>query len=176
MVIRIIALDPGSAKVGANVMELRDKQIHLIKSWQLPLEGKTKWERLYSLGIQLDEIVKQFLPFHSMAVEETFVTPDTRKTSGGETTYKFGIDSPLTLSMSRGVCYFVAGKYGIPVYEYNNQLCKKLLTGNANASKNMIMNAAAQKFNGVFEEDESCSLAVGNAHCLTLLQNAKKKA
>lgn len=175
MNVRTLAVDPGSAKVGINIMDLKERQIFLVESWQLPLIGKKLWDRLYYLGVEVEKIIQKYSPgLHNVAVEETFMTSATTTNSKGESTYRFNKDSPLVLSMSRGVIYYVAGKYNLPVYEYAPTLCKKLLTGNATASKNMVIAAANTKFNGNFQEDESCSIAVGHAHLLSLLQNEKK--
>ncbi len=100
MNVRILAADPGTFKVGINIMELKERQIFLVESWQLPLIGKKLWDRLYYLGIEVERIVQKYSPgLHSVAVEETFVSPATRKTSGGEITHAFSIDSHSKMSL-----------------------------------------------------------------------------
>src|SRR5574338_367320 len=168
--IRIIGIDPGTIKLGLSILSLENKKIEYINSYQIYLKGKSLEERMFSQGEQIEKIIKECLPLHSIALEETFISSDKIENSKGETTFKYSKDSPLMLSVSRGVVYYIAGKYGIPVFEYNNQKCKKYLTGVSTATKTMVMRACQQKWGKKFEEDESCSLAVGHAHLLTLAQ------
>lgn len=175
---KIIGIDGGTVKIGVSCLILENLRIKYIKSWQIPLKGKYLHERLYYLGVKLEEIVNEMMPLNSMSIEETFLSSDTRQNNQGEMTFKFGKESPLKLSMARGVCYYIAGKYNLPIYEISNTKAKKLLTGNSIAPKNMVIRAANQKFGGPFQEDESCSLAVGHAHLINIIKDmneAKKK-
>jgi Holliday junction resolvasome RuvABC endonuclease subunit len=176
--VRTLNFDPGSAKIGACILEYSNNKINLIDSWQIPLVGRTMAERLFWQGQELEKIILKYhvssdIKLHSIGLEETFINSDVVTNSKGKNVFRFTADSPLALSMSRGVVHYIAGKYGLEVFEYSNQSAKKALTGNATAGKQMVMRAAAERFGRKFNEDESCSIAVGMIHQLTILQNLK---
>lgn len=156
---KIISIDPAQSKLGISLLEETDNKIKLIDSNQLYLIGKTIEERLAHLYQWLDNYVNVNKPTEA-ALEETFVAPYDNKKGG----YKFTIDAPLKLSMSRGVVYSICGKYGIKVHEYSNGDVKKCSTGNHQATKSMIIRKMSEIFKRPFEEDEADSVAIGITH------------
>jgi Holliday junction resolvasome RuvABC endonuclease subunit len=172
--VKIIGLDPGSSKIGICVLQYSNGKIQYVNSWQIPLIGKTITERLFYQGEALEKIIQQYPGLHSIGLEETFISNDVVDGKDNKKVFRFSADSPLALSMSRGVVHYIGGKFGLPVYEYSNIKAKKELTGNSQAGKKMIMRAAQERFGKYFEEDESCSLAIGVLHMLTIIQNLNK--
>lgn len=167
-------MDPGTRKVGISILEHLDNRINYVESWQLPLKGILMSERLYYLGEELDRIIKIYPDLHSIAVEETFISPDIVKNKEGDNKFRYSKESPLALSMCRGVVHYIGGRNNLPVYEYPTTQVKKALTGNSNAGKVMVTRAAEKRFSKSFKEDEADSIGVGMAHILTLICNAKK--
>jgi crossover junction endodeoxyribonuclease RuvC len=159
--LKILAGDPGSNKVGISCLSLSLGKIELINSNQVYLEGKSLEERLNFLYNYLDKYLSSN-PVQEIALEETFVAPFDKKTGN----YKFTLDAPLKLSMSRGIIWALAGKYGIKVYEYSNGDVKKAITRNHQASKKMMMNQIGKIFGKKFEEDEADSVAIGVTHLI----------
>lgn len=158
---KVISLDPGSNKVGVSLLQESDNRVKLLESNQVPLIGKTTEERLAYLYQFLDNFVNLNKPTEA-ALEETFVAPYDNKKGG----YKFTIDAPLKLSMSRGVVYSICGKYGIKIHEYSNGDVKKCSTGNHQATKSMIIRKMTEIFKRPFEEDEADSVAIGITHLI----------
>lgn len=167
---KILSVDPGSSKIGANILQFNNNKIEYVNSWQIPLKGKSITERLFYQGQELEKIIQQYPDLHSVGLEETFISNDIVDGKDNKKVFRFSADSPLALSMSRGVVHYVAGKYNLEVFEYSNLKAKKALTGNIHAGKKMIMRAAQERFGKYFEEDESCSLAIGVLHILTMIQ------
>ena len=158
---QICAIDPGSEKVGISILALNSGKIELINSNQVYLEGKSLEERLNFLYNYLDN----YLSLNSVseiALEETFIAPFDKKAGA----YKFNLDAPLKLSMSRGVIWSLAGKYKIKVFEYSNGDVKKAITRNHQASKKMMMDQVSKIFGKKFEEDEADSIAIGVTHLI----------
>jgi len=154
---KIISIDPGSLKVGIGILhnDMLSNKIILNKSIQLPLKGKELYHRFNFLYDEVDKLCKEFEP-EEMAIEETFVDKE----------FKYGIDAPLKLSMSRGVLYAVAGKYNMPCFEYNNKKIKQCICRNAGASKRMMIERISQMFKIEASEDEAMSIGVGITHIL----------
>lgn len=159
-------VDPGTNKVGISLLQEIENKIKLLESHQVYLIGKTTEERLAFLYQYLDNYVNINKPSDA-ALEETFVAPYDNKKGG----YKFNLDAPLKLSMARGIVYAVCGKYGIKVYEYSNGDVKKTVTGNHQATKNMIIRKMSDIFKRKFEEDEADSVAIGITHLISKRAN-----
>lgn len=170
--LKILSADPGSFKVGISCLELTNQgKIELINSNQVYLEGKSLEERLNFLYNYLNN----YLSLNSVseiALEETFVAPFDKKAGN----YKFSIDAPLKLSMSRGVIWSLAGKYGIKVFEYSNGDVKKAITRNHQATKQMMMLQIGKIFGKKFEEDEADSIAIGVTHLIAKKLSMSKLA
>lgn len=159
--LKILSADPGSNKVGISCLSLSSGKIELINSNQVYLEGKSLESRLNFLYNYLDNYLS-LNPVSEIALEETFVAPFDKKAGN----YKFTLDAPLKLSMSRGIIWALAGKYGIKVFEYSNGDVKKAITRNHQASKKMMMDQVSKIFGKKFEEDEADSVAIGVTHLI----------
>ena len=160
--LKIVSCDPGSAKIGLSQLGLTNLgKIELINSNQIYLEGKSLEERLNFLYTYLDNYLS-INSVQEIALEETFIAPFDKKAGA----YKFNLDAPLKLSMSRGIIWSLAGKYGIKVFEYSNGDVKKAITRNHQASKSMMINAVSKIFGKKFEEDEADSIAIGITHLI----------
>ncbi len=163
MTIDICSIDPGQNKIGLSRLNQSENKMQLIESIQLFLVGKTTEERLNYLYNYIDNYLSKN-PVSSIALEETFVAPFDDKAGK----YKFNLDAPLKLSMSRGVIYALAGKYNLKVYEYSNGDVKRTATGNHQATKNMIIKKMESLFGRKFQEDEADSVAIGITHLLAM--------
>ncbi len=165
----ILSVDPATFKLGISRLNNVNNKIQLVESIQLYLIGKTTEERLNHLYQYLNEYLAKN-PVKEIALEQTFVAPFDNKKGG----FKFTLDAPLKLSMSRGVIYSLAGKYGLKVYEYSNGDVKKTVTGNHQATKNMIIKKMESLFGKKFEEDEADSIAIGITHLITMRMKNKE--
>lgn len=158
---KTIGIDPAVFKIGCSTLALNLGKIELINSNQVYLEGKSLESRLNFLYNYLDNYLS-LNPVSEIALEETFVAPFDKKAGN----YKFSIDAPLKLSMSRGVIWALAGKYNIKVFEYSNGDVKKAITRNHQASKKMMIDQISKIFGRKFEEDEADSVAIGITHLI----------
>lgn len=165
----IASYDPGSHKLGIARLNNNNNKIQLVESIQLYLIGKTTEERLNHLYQYTDNYLS-INKVKEIALEQTFIAPFNEKKGG----YQFNLDAPLKLSMSRGVIYSLAGKYGLKVYEYSNGDVKKTVTGNHQATKNMIIKKMESLFSKKFEEDEADSIAIGITHLITMRMKTKQ--
>lgn len=165
----ILSVDPATFKLGISRLNNANNKIQLVESIQLYLIGKTTEERLNHLYQYLNEYLAKN-SVKEIALEQTFVAPFDNKKGG----FKFTLDAPLKLSMSRGVIYSLAGKYGLKVYEYSNGDVKKTVTGNHQATKNMIIKKMESLFGKKFEEDEADSIAIGITHLITMRMQTKQ--
>jgi len=159
---RILSLDPGTEKGGLGLFKEEDSKIELLESRQVPLKGKNLSDRLAYYYAYLDEFLNKEPDVKVIALEKTFVAPPDKKT--GE--YKYDIQSPLKLSMARGVVYAIAGKYNITVYEYMPGDVKQTITGNYHANKKMMIRQINKTYNKEFEEDEADAIGIGITHFL----------
>lgn len=120
----IIGIDPGSLLAGYGVIRV-DKDgmkglecgvIEIRKEKTLPL-------RLAQLARDLQPIFEKFKP-DACAVEKVFLGKS--------------VDSAFILGHARGVCFSVAGEFGVPVFEYAAKSVKKSVTGSGAADKEQV--------------------------------------
>jgi len=163
----ILSIDPGTEKCGISILSKKIK-IEIEYSKQLPLIGSSLEQRLWYLFEFLDQLISSYKnSIECIALEQTFVAPmDNGKA-------KYNIQSPLKLSMARGIVWSLAGKYGLKVYEYHPRDVKFASTRNYNASKKMIMREISKHWKAGVNEDEADSISVGLAHYLAESQKSK---
>ena len=150
----VLSFDPSSLKIGCALLKECENKIHLEHSYQIKLIGNCVEDRLDYLYRKVDDLMEIHNP-DEIALEATFVS------RGG-----INIKSPLTLSMSRGIIFAVAGKYKKKIFELHNKTVKSSFCGNGNASKKMIQDRCELMYGKKFSEDEADSIAIGITHIL----------
>lgn len=118
----ILGIDPGFDRMGCAVLEKSasstDKLIYstcLVSNRKLPYE-----ERLFSLGQELEKIIKKYKP-DIVAVEKLFFTKN-QKTA-------------LQVAEARGMVLYLASSKKIPVHGFTPLQIKIALTGYGRAEK-----------------------------------------
>lgn len=121
---RILAVDPGLARVGWAVLENSGQSIKLVECGliETPAGGDVP-HRLCIIHEQLTDIAKRFQA-QQMAVEELFFAKNT--------------STAILVAQARGVILMVAHHVGIPVFEYKPNDVKIAVTSYGAADKTQV--------------------------------------
>lgn len=121
---RILAVDPGLARVGWAVLESQGQSIKLVECGliETPAGGEVP-HRLCIIHEKLTEIAKK-LQAQQMAVEELFFAKNTT--------------TAIVVAQARGVILMVAHHVGIPVFEYKPNEVKIAVTSYGAADKTQV--------------------------------------
>lgn len=153
----ILSIDPGTIKIGISILSEKNNKVTYLTSSQVPLKGKSLEERLYYFFEFLDSYVCENINrIKEIALEDTFIS-DQKKNNK----YKYNKNAPLKLSMARGIVFAIAGKYDLKIKQFLPGRIKKVVTGNYQASKKLMIKTINKLFNRSFEEDEADSIAIG---------------
>ncbi len=148
--ITILAIDPGSRKLGWAVVRSRDQVLQRIASGVIRPQG----ELVVRLGQILTQVGK-LLDDHvvaALAIESAFVHDNPR--------------TALVLGQARGIPIALAAARGLPVHEYAPAHVKRALVGSGRADKHQ-MQQMVKAVLGLAElpgEDEADALAVAVTH------------
>lgn len=171
---RILGIDPGTAKLGWGVIELGAGKKQLKKSNGVGLiaygciqtkVGEIVGKRLLQLYNQLTLVIKKYKPDH-IAVEQLF----------------FGVNSRTAMGVgqARGVILLTAEKLGAPLFEYQGLSVKKTITGFGHTDKKK-MQQAVRKYLCLHylprPDDAADALAIAICHSLRMgdIESAKKE-
>ncbi len=122
---RIIGIDPGTARVGYGVIEERDGDPVMVGCGIIktaPSDGTTA-ERLQIIFTELNKLLDEFRP-DSAAVEELF--------------FGRNITTAIKVGQARGVLLLALANAGLPVAEYSPPKIKEAVSGYGNASKQQV--------------------------------------
>jgi crossover junction endodeoxyribonuclease RuvC len=121
---RILAVDPGLARVGWAVLESQGQSIKLVEFGliETPAGGEVP-HRLCIIHEKLTEIAQRHQA-QQMAVEELFFAKNT--------------STAILVAQARGVILMVAHHVGIPVFEYKPNEVKIAVTSYGAADKNQV--------------------------------------
>ena len=151
--IRIMAIDPGSIKMGWAIIEVITGGLQLIAMGTLILSSyKDIYQRLEKIHSTVGELIKIHQPT-SFAIEAPF--------------FGKNVQSMLKLGRAQGVAIASAMQHNIGVTEYSPKKVKQSVTGNGNASKEQVWKMLQQIF--TIEQspkyyDASDALAVALCH------------
>ena len=120
----IIGLDPGTAKTGFGVVEVRDDQIFYIEHGCIKTPAKTDLHlRLDVIAKALEELIKKYKPAR-VAVEELYFFKN--------------ISSAISVAHARGVLLQTANNHKVAISNYTPLQVKQALTGYGRADKQQI--------------------------------------
>lgn len=123
--LRILGIDPGTANTGFGIVDRAGHRLAPI--WYDCLTTRPTeraQDRLVRIGRAVREICERMQP-DAMAIEELFFGANAK--------------AALAVGQARGVCMFICGELGIPVYEYSPSSIKQAVTGYGRADKLQVM-------------------------------------
>jgi crossover junction endodeoxyribonuclease RuvC len=152
---RVIGIDPGTARTGWGVVEFNNGMLKSIDFGYIKTTPRQpKEERLKKIYEDLLEVVRNKMP-DDMAIEKIF--------------FNINVKTALSVGQARGVCLLVAAIAGIPAYEYNTSEVKSIITGYGRATKEEV----ASKVKGLLQlekmpkpDDVTDALAIAATHIL----------
>ncbi|HTN36259.1 MAG TPA: crossover junction endodeoxyribonuclease RuvC [Arachidicoccus sp.] len=149
----ILAIDPGSIKMGYAIIRSLGNQMELLSMGTLLLSSyKDIYMRLEKIHSTVDQLIRLHQPT-TFAIEAPF--------------FGKNVQSMLKLGRAQGVAIAAAMQHHLEVTEYAPKKVKQSVTGNGNASKEQVWKMLQQIF--VIEEnpkyfDASDALAVALCH------------
>lgn len=149
----ILAIDPGTIKMGYAIIKCTGNQLQLMSMGTLLLTShKDVYVRLQKIHHTVCELIALHHP-DSFAIEAPF--------------FGKNVQSMLKLGRAQGVAIAAAMQYEIAVTEYSPKKVKQSVTGNGNASKEQVWKMLQQLFS-IREDpkyfDASDALAVAVCH------------
>lgn len=146
----VLGVDPGSQRCGYGVVARTGARLSRIASGVLVPGRLPTAERLGRLLDQLSQLLGEG-GIEAVAIETAFCGRSPR--------------SALALGQARGVALAVAGRAGLPVFEYAPAEVKRAFTGNGRAEKEQMVRTARALF-GVEARlaDEADALAIAVCH------------
>ncbi len=120
---RILGIDPGSARMGYGVIEASGSSLKLLDSGLLKIESSGKEERLLELAGSFEKILEKEKP-DLVSIEKLYFVKN----------IKTGMD----VAQSRGIIIFLAKKQKVPIVEYSPSEIKMNITGSGNADKKAV--------------------------------------
>ena len=120
----ILGIDPGTVIMGYSLLEVSGPRLKMIAMNAVKLNGKKDmFERLRIIHQTIQEIIAEYRP-HELAIEAPF--------------FGKNVQSMLKLGRAQGIAIAVAMQCGLPVTEYSPKKVKQAITGNGNASKEVV--------------------------------------
>lgn len=121
---RVIGIDPGLARVGYGVVEIRNRIPTPVCYGCVESEkGEPAPARLLHVYHQISHLLARYPPDH-IAVEKLFFSKN--------------ITSAMGVSEARGVILLLAGQQNVPVTEYTPNQVKQAITGSGRADKKQV--------------------------------------
>ena len=122
----IIGIDPGLARVGYGIIEVKRNEKTLLDCGIIETKKDHKEEnRLLEIFIDLNELINKWKPDYA-AVEKFFF-------------YKSS--TTISVVQARGVIMMTLGSHGIPISEYAPAQIKLNITGSGKATKKEVLEA-----------------------------------
>lgn len=121
---RIIGIDPGFDRLGVCILDKEGTKETLVFSTCITTSRKETFEkRLLTIAEGLELILKKYSP-NELAIETLFFT-NNQKTI-------------ITVAEVRGICIYLAYRYGANLFEYSPPQIKLAITGYGKATKEDI--------------------------------------
>lgn len=131
---RILGIDPGLNTTGYGVIEIVDRQPHLVEAGVV--RGKSRGsltERVQEIYLGVADVVESLHP-EVMALEQLYLHYDRPTTA-------------ILMGHARGVICLAATQNGIKVADYAATQIKKILTGSGRAPKQQVQQAVERELN-----------------------------
>ena len=123
---RIIGIDPGLARVGYGIIEMKNKNKILLDCGVIETNKNQKEEyRLYEIFKDLNELIEHWDP--SMAAVEKF--------------FFYRSSTTISVVQARGVIMMVLASKNIQISEYSPAQIKLTIAGSGKASKKEVLDA-----------------------------------
>ncbi len=149
---RIIAIDPGYARLGIAVLE-KNKKEELIFSECFETKAEFPFiERLELVGREVARLIEEFKPA-ALSIENLFISTN-QKTA-------------MRVAEVRGAILYQARLSGLQVYEYTPLQIKTATTGYGKATKEQMMSMVRKLITGtekIKQDDEMDAIAIGLTH------------
>lgn len=155
---RILGIDPGLINTGYGVIDtditghtfsvVEGGVVRTVSS--IPME-----ERLHTIFQAIQEVITELQP-GAMAIEDLHSHPKYVKTA-------------IMMGHARGVIIMAAGAAGIPVFDYQPNRAKSIVTGAGHAPKEQVMRAVALHLddeNVVHNEHVADAFAIALCHAI----------
>ena len=127
---RILGVDPGLINTGYGVIDTRGRKPQIVEGGVVRTASKTPLEdRLLTIFKAMQEVISEHRP-DVMAIEDLHSHP------------KFAMTA-IMMGHARGVVVLAAGTAGIPVFDYQPNRAKSVVTGAGHAPKDQVMRAVA---------------------------------
>jgi crossover junction endodeoxyribonuclease RuvC len=120
---RIVAVDPGTRRIGYAVFRLSRRGPDMAECGAVFVRGKDLPERLLHVHRGIDRLFRRLRP-RDVVIERPFVGPNAR--------------DGMTLNAARAVCMLAAAAARSRVYEYAPAQVKRAVTGNGQAPKEFV--------------------------------------
>lgn len=121
---RIIGIDPGFDRLGVCILDKESTKETLVFSTCISTSRKDTFEkRLLDIAEGLEFVLKKYSP-NELAIETLFFT-NNQKTI-------------ITVAEVRGICIYLAYRYGANLFEYSPPQIKLAITGYGKATKEDI--------------------------------------
>jgi crossover junction endodeoxyribonuclease RuvC len=151
--VRILGIDPGSARTGFGILEVTGDELRLIDSGLIRINPRQSFPaKLKTVFEGISSLIDSTHP-EAMAVEDTF--------------YAKNVRSALALGQVKGVALLAAVLKGCPVFQYSPLDIKKSVVGYGRAEKHQVQ-VMVQQILGIPEKpqvwDESDALAIAVCH------------
>ncbi|MCL6523266.1 MAG: crossover junction endodeoxyribonuclease RuvC [Thermoflavifilum sp.] len=120
----ILGIDPGTVIMGYSVISCSGSQVQILDMGVLKLaRQQNHYERLLLIQKQVSSLIQQYTPTE-LAIEAPFQGKN--------------IQSMLKLGRAQGAAIVCAMQAGMQVMEYSPKKVKQSVTGNGNASKQLV--------------------------------------
>lgn len=127
---RILGVDPGLVNTGYGVIDYGATKPLVVEGGVVRTTSKTPLEeRLHTIFQAVQEVITELQP-DVMAIEDLHSQPRFAKTA-------------IMMGHARGVVVMAAGAAGIPVFNYQPNRAKSVVTGAGHAPKDQVMRAVA---------------------------------
>lgn len=121
---KVLGIDPGTARLGWGILEYRDNQFRVWDFGCIETSSKlSNAERLGEIAKELEKIIRKNQP-EILAVEEIFFSKN--------------IKTAISVAQSRGVVLLIAWKNNLKIREFKPAEVKQAVTGVGNASKEQV--------------------------------------
>jgi len=121
--IRVLGLDPGYARCGWGVVDYSGDTTYVAHGCFETHKDEKFENRLKIIGEALEKVIEEYKP-DRIAIEELFFAKSTT--------------TALKVCHARGVLFFIAAKFGIPIDEMKPSQVKQGLTGYGKADKSQM--------------------------------------
>lgn len=127
---RILGVDPGLINTGYGVIDTGAARPAVVEGGVVRTASKDALEsRLHTIFEAVNEVITDLRP-DAMAIEDLHSHPRFAKTA-------------IMMGHARGVVVMAAGAAGIPVFNYQPNRAKSIVTGAGHAPKDQVMRAVA---------------------------------